>query len=73
MMPDYDPHDHPRLDPVEPPALEAQLRDAMETPGTEVEVDPDEADNLGAFAETALSEAEAWEATMDLNWEVDCD
>jgi hypothetical protein len=35
-------------------------------PGVIVEVDPAEAEDLGAFQETALTEAEAWEANADL-------
>jgi hypothetical protein len=31
-----------------------------------VEVDPDEAEALGAFEEIALSEADAWESNADL-------
>lgn len=37
------------------------------TPGVEVEVDPDEAEGLGAFEETALTEADAWESQADLD------
>ncbi|GEM_PF-2207969 len=36
------------------------------TPGVVVEVDPDEAEALGAFEETALTEAAAWESNADL-------
>lgn len=36
------------------------------TPGVVVELDSAEAESLGAFAETALSEDEAWEANADL-------
>lgn len=35
------------------------------TPGVIVEVDPDESEDLGAFEETALDEASAWEANSD--------
>jgi len=31
-----------------------------------VELDPYEADDIGAFEETALTEGEAWEANVDL-------
>jgi hypothetical protein len=31
-----------------------------------VEVDPEEAEAIGAFEETALSEADAWDANADL-------
>ncbi|MCM8735508.1 hypothetical protein M5E06_15215 [Azospirillum sp. A1-3] len=36
------------------------------TSGVVVEVDPDEAEALGAFEETALTEADAWESNADL-------
>ena len=35
-------------------------------PGVVVEVDACEAESLGAFEETALSEADAWDANTDL-------
>ena len=37
------------------------------TPGVVVVLDADEAEQLGAFEETALTEAEAWEANLDLD------
>lgn len=49
-----------------PPILSRNLDDAL-TPGVVVEVDPQEAEALGAFEETALSEADAWEANADLS------
>ena len=51
------------------PAAGALLSDAMAdllVPGVVVEVDAAEADSLGAFEETALTEAEAWDANADL-------
>ena len=45
--------------------LSDDIGDAM-TPGVVVEVDAGEAESLGAFEETALSEADAWEANADL-------
>lgn len=45
--------------------LSNNLDDAL-TPGVMVEVDPAEAEALGAFEETALSEQDAWEANADL-------
>ena len=72
-----EPHDElkpPELEHLEPEDdLDKRLAEAMESPGYLIEVDPDEADALGACPETALGETEAWEATMDLNWEVDHD
>ena len=36
------------------------------TAGVVVEVEPDEAEALGAFEETALSQADAWDANADV-------
>jgi len=36
-------------------------------PGVVVELDTREAEELGAFEETALTDAEAWEANADLD------
>ncbi len=50
-------------------AAEAPLSDNygdLATPGVVVELDAAEAESLGAFEETALSEADAWEANADL-------
>lgn len=47
------------------PLLSTRLAD-LTTPGVTVELSPDEADAFGAFAESALSEADAWEANADL-------
>jgi hypothetical protein len=51
------------------PAAGALLSDDIAdllVPGVVVEVDAAEAESLGAFEETALTEAEAWEANADL-------
>ncbi len=51
------------------PAAGALLSDDiadMLVPGVVVEVDAAEAESLGAFEETALTEAEAWNANADL-------
>ncbi len=51
------------------PMAGAWLSDALADlliPGVVVEVDASEAESLGAFDETALSEAEAWDANVDL-------
>lgn len=45
--------------------LSSTLADLL-IPGVVVEVDAAEAESLGAFEETALAEAEAWEANADL-------
>jgi hypothetical protein len=45
--------------------LSNDLTDFM-LPGVVVELDAAAAEGLGAFEETALSEAEAWEANADL-------
>jgi hypothetical protein len=49
----------------DPEVLRAKLADAM-TPGFVVELDPDEADAAGAFAEQALSESDALESSSEL-------
>lgn len=41
----------------------------LDIPGVQVELEPDEAESLGAFEETALSEADAWEANTDIEGE----
>ena len=41
----------------------------LTTAGVVVEVDGGEAESLGAFEETALSEADAWDANCDLEAE----
>ncbi len=46
--------------------LSDSLADLM-VPGVVVEVDAGEAESLGAFEETALTEAEAWDANADLS------
>ncbi len=48
------------------PAFSQSLADGL-TPGAVAEADAEAADALGAFEETALSEAAAWEANADLN------
>ena len=51
------------------PAAGALLSDDIAdllVPGVVVEVDAAEAESLGAFEETALTEAEAWDANADL-------
>jgi hypothetical protein len=49
-----------------------KLIDAL-TPGFQAEFDPDEADQVGAFVEDALSEEDAAESSMDLYVHVDVD
>ena len=44
--------------------IKEKLLDA-ETPGFEAEFSPDEADSLGAFEETALSEKDAMDSVID--------
>ncbi len=54
------------------PAAGALLSDDMAdllVPGVVVEVDAAEAESLGAFEETALTEADAWDANADLDGE----
>lgn len=45
--------------------LEAKLKYAM-TPGTIIELDPDEAEMMGAFEEDALTEQEALDGAIDI-------
>lgn len=56
--------DGPR-DPAAGALISRRYADLL-TPGVVVELDAAEAESLGTFAETALSEAEAWEANTDL-------
>jgi hypothetical protein len=44
----------------------AQKLAGVGVPGAVIEVDPDEADMLGAFREEALTEEEAYESSADL-------
>ena len=39
--------------------------DAVGEPGVVVIVEPDDADDMGAFAETALSPEDAWDSNSD--------
>ncbi|HUZ64825.1 MAG TPA: hypothetical protein VMU82_14065 [Acetobacteraceae bacterium] len=48
------------------PTLSNSIAD-LTTPNVVVEVDAAEAESLGAFEETALTEAEAWDANADLD------
>ena len=57
--------DGPR-DPTTPAIISTTLDDLL-VPGVVVELDAHEAEDLGAFEETALTEAEAWEANVDLD------
>jgi len=45
--------------------VEAKLQAQADNPGLEVEFDPDEAEYLGLFEETAMSFEDAWEARFD--------
>lgn len=47
------------------PVLSADLNDAA-TPGVQVQVDADTAESVGAFEETAMTEADAWDSNADL-------
>jgi hypothetical protein len=53
-------------DPTAPAVISTTLDDLL-VPGIVVELDAHEAEDLGAFEETALTEAEAWEANADLD------
>jgi hypothetical protein len=54
----------PRL-PFTDAIISETLEDAA-IPGVIVEVDPQEADDLGAFLEDAVDDAAAWDANADL-------
>ena len=53
-------------DPTTSATLSNKFADLL-VPGVVVELDAREAEDLGAFEETALTEAEAWEANADLD------
>jgi hypothetical protein len=57
--------DEPR-DPTASAVISNTLTDLLVF-GVMVELDPGEAEDLGAFEETALSEADAWEANADID------
>jgi hypothetical protein len=57
--------DGPR-DPTLQAVISTTLDDLL-VPGVVVELDAREAEYLGAFEETALTEAEAWDANADLD------
>jgi|GEM_PF-1883250 hypothetical protein len=50
---------------VADPVLLEKLIDAESTPSLEVEFDPDEAEQLGAFEENALDATDALESSAD--------
>ena len=52
-------------DPMADAVLSNDFADLL-VPGVLVEVDAAEAESLGIFEETALTEAEAWDANADL-------
>ena len=58
----------PLIDPTADAVLSNSLADLM-VPGVLVEMDASEAESLGAFEETALTEADAWDANADLDGE----
>lgn len=47
-------------------AIISESMDDASIPGVIIEVDPEEADRLGAFEEDALDEETAWDANADL-------
>lgn len=53
-------------DPTKSPIISHAFADLI-VPGVVVELDAHEAEELGAFEETALTDAEAWEANADLD------
>jgi hypothetical protein len=65
--PTDDASEWPPVDPLASASatLREKLIDAL-TPGYQVEFDPDEAEQAGAFVEDALSEEDAMESNADL-------
>jgi hypothetical protein len=61
---DYSPTSGPRIT-KNNPVYSENIADA-DVPGVVVVVDPEDADVLGAFEETAIDEAAAWESNIDL-------
>jgi hypothetical protein len=57
-------NDEPR-DPTPSATISHAFTDLL-VPGVVVELDAHEAEDLGAFEETALTDADAWEANADL-------
>jgi hypothetical protein len=58
------------MPPAVPMPVDAVLSDSIVDlliPGVVVELDAAEAETLGAFEETALTEIEAWEANADVD------
>ena len=55
--------------PVDDDVIRAKY-EAMHCPGFVVTFDPHEADALGAFVEDAMTEEEALESAIDLDWTV---
>ena len=53
-------------DPTASAVISTTLDDLL-VPGVVVELDAGEAEDLGAFEETALTAADAWEANADLD------
>jgi hypothetical protein len=47
-------------------AIISEKLDDASVPGVIIEVDPEEADRLGAFLEDTLDEETAWESNADL-------
>ena len=47
-------------------AIISEKLDDASVPGVIIEVDPEEADRLGAFLEDAIDEETAWESNADL-------
>ena len=53
-------------DPTASPVISITVDDLL-VPGVVVELEAGEAEDLGAFEETALTAADAWEANADLD------
>ena len=56
----------PSTNPLRPSAQLSNSLADFAVPGVMVEVDPQEAEELGAFEEPALTAADAWDANADI-------
>ncbi len=54
------------MKPIQQMPIYSSNPDDLQFPGVILIVDPEEADDMGAFEETAMSEEDAWESNMDL-------
>lgn len=65
-------HARPPVVPARAPLVSRDLAD-LTVAGAVVELDPEDAAAFGAFEESALSEADAWDANADVGGAADAD